>query len=119
MRIAANTPAGNFGREVVHELLQGKQDVVMVNRNPTKIADLVERGAQLIQGSIDSPSLLDLALENADAFFWLTPFAFDQPDYLHWARRTLRLQTFDVAEKAPLLPANRRYPLVLIFTRPC
>lgn len=91
MRIAVNTPAGNIGREVVHELLQAKQDVVMISRNPTKIADLVERGAQLIQGSIDSRSVLDLALENADALFWLTPFAFDQPDYLHWARRTGQL----------------------------
>lgn len=27
---------------------------------------------------------------------------------------TLRLQTFDVAENAPLLPANRRYPVVLV-----
>ncbi len=88
MRIVVNTPAGNIGRVVTDQLLLADQDVVMISRNPAKVAHFVARGARLAQGSVDDPSVLDEAFEGADALFWLTPIAFDQPAYIDWARRT-------------------------------
>jgi uncharacterized protein YbjT (DUF2867 family) len=87
MRIVINTPAGNIGKVVVDQLLQEKEDVVMISRNPTKVADFVKRGARLVEGSIDDPLVLDRALKGADALFWLTPFV-ARPDYMDWAPRT-------------------------------
>jgi uncharacterized protein YbjT (DUF2867 family) len=88
MKIVINTPAGNIGRVVVDQLLRAKENVVIISRHPKKVADLVKRGAHLEEGSIDDPRVLDHALKGADALFWLTPFAYDQPDYIKWARRT-------------------------------
>jgi len=90
MRIVVNTPAGNIGRVVTQQLLEAGEDVVIISRHPSKVMDLVGRGAHLVEGSIDDTNILDRALKGADAIFWLTPFAFDQPNYLDWARRTGR-----------------------------
>lgn len=90
MRIVINTPSGNIGRVVVDRLLQAKEDVVIISRNPKKVADLVEGGAHLVEGSMDDPAVIDRALKGAGALFWLTPVVYDQPDYIDWARRTGR-----------------------------
>jgi uncharacterized protein YbjT (DUF2867 family) len=91
LKIVVNTPAGNIGRVVVDRLLGANEEVAIISRHPEKVADLVKRGARVTEGSIDDPSVLDRALEGAAALFWLTPIAFDQPDYLSWARRTGQL----------------------------
>lgn len=91
MNIVINTPAGNIGRVVANRLLLAGNDVTMISRNPTKVQYLIRQGASLIQGSLDDTSVVDRALEGADALFWLTPFAFDQPDYLNWARQIGRV----------------------------
>jgi uncharacterized protein YbjT (DUF2867 family) len=88
MKIVVNTPAGNIGRRIVDQLLESKHEVSIISRHPSKVTDFIKRGAQLNEGSIDSPSVLDAAFKDADALLWLTPFAFDQPDYLAWARKT-------------------------------
>jgi uncharacterized protein YbjT (DUF2867 family) len=87
MKIVVNTPAGNIGRVVTDRLLEAKKDVVIISRNPAKVAGFAARGAQLIQGSIDDLTVLDDAFRGADALFWLTPISFDKPDYIKWARR--------------------------------
>ena len=88
MKIVVNTPAGNIGRSVVEQLLAAKETVVIISRNPAKVADLVARGALLVKGSIDDPAVLKRAFEGAKAVFWLTPFAPEQTDYVNWARKT-------------------------------
>lgn len=88
MRIVINTPAGNIGRAVANQLFSTSNDVVIISRNPAKVRDFVERGATLVEGSIDDPVVLDRAFDGADELFWLTPLVFDQANYLQWARRT-------------------------------
>ena len=61
MKIVINTPAGNVGRVVTDQLLQAKEEVVIISRHPEKVADLVARGASLVEGSIDDPLVLDRA----------------------------------------------------------
>jgi uncharacterized protein YbjT (DUF2867 family) len=88
MKIVVNTPAGNIGRVVTDQLLAIKGDVVIIGRNPAKVTDFVARGARLVEGSIDDAAVLDQAFSGADALFWLTPIAFDKPNYIKWARQT-------------------------------
>lgn len=90
MRITVNTPAGHIGRVVVEQLLAANETVVIISRHPAKVADLVARGAQLVEGSIDDPSVLDRALHGQDALFWLTPFV-ARADYMEWAPRAANL----------------------------
>lgn len=90
MKIVVNTPSGNIGRSVVNALLLANEEVVIISRHPNKVADLVERGAKLVEGSIDDSRVITEALKGVDALFWLTPFAFDQPDHINWARQIAR-----------------------------
>jgi uncharacterized protein YbjT (DUF2867 family) len=85
MKVVINTPTGNIGRRVVDALLNGKHEVTVISRDPNNVTDAVGRGAVLVHGSIDDPSVVDRALHGADALFWVTPIAFDQPDYVKWA----------------------------------
>jgi uncharacterized protein YbjT (DUF2867 family) len=87
MRIVVNTPAGNIGRVVTQQLLEAGENVVIISRHPSKVADMVKQGAELIEGSIDDAAVLDKALKGADELFWLTPFGFDQLDYVNWGRQ--------------------------------
>ncbi len=89
MRITVNTPGGNIGRDLTQNLLDAGADVTIISRSPEKVADLVGRGARLVQGSIDEQAVLDEALKGADALFWLTPPA-GRPDYHEWAVLTAR-----------------------------
>jgi uncharacterized protein YbjT (DUF2867 family) len=99
MRIVVNTPAGNIGRVVTERLLRAKDEVIVMSRNPDKVTRFVEDGALLIRGSIDDADVLDQAFNGADALFWLTPFAFDQPRYIDWAKRTARTAANAVARR--------------------
>ena len=98
MKIVINTPAGNIGRIVANQLLNARKEIVIISRRPEKVTDLVKRGAQLVEGSIDDPAVLNRAFAGASGLFWITPFAFDQPDYLNWARKTC-LSAAEAAKK--------------------
>ncbi|GHO90364.1 NmrA family transcriptional regulator [Reticulibacter mediterranei] len=86
MRIVINTPSGNVGRLVTDQLLQTKEEVVIISRHPEKVANLVAHGASLMEGSIDDPSVLDRALNGADTLYWATP-TIPHPDYHNWSAR--------------------------------
>jgi len=85
MKILINTPNGNIGRALVTQLLDAGHDVVGLQRSPEKVADLADRGATIVKGSVDDAATLDAAFEGVDAAFWLTPPAYS-PEYRSWAR---------------------------------
>lgn len=89
MRIVVNTPNGNIGRSLALQLLEKGAKVVGIARSPGKLADLVARGLEVIEGSTDDPAVLARAFAGADAVFWLTPPAF-RPDFREWTRATAR-----------------------------
>jgi len=88
MKIVVNTPAGHVGRAVVERLLASRHTPVIISRHTAKVADLAERGAKIVKGSMDDPVVLDRAFKGADAVFWLTPITFDQLQYVQWVHRT-------------------------------
>jgi uncharacterized protein YbjT (DUF2867 family) len=84
MRFVINTPSGNIGKVVVDRLLQQNEEVILISRNPSKVEDFIKRGAQLVEGSIEDPQVIDRALKGAQGLFWLTPFV-ARSDYMEWA----------------------------------
>ncbi len=83
MTILINTPNGNIGRPLAEALLAAGESLVLIQRDPSKVADLAARGARVVAGSIDDASTLATAFEGVDAVFWLTPPTY-RPDYAEW-----------------------------------
>ncbi len=84
MSIVINTPNGNIGRRLAEKLLAAGKSLTLISRSPDKAAELVKRGARLVEGSTDDPAVLERALTGAEALFWLTP-PVGQPDYHTWS----------------------------------
>jgi uncharacterized protein YbjT (DUF2867 family) len=84
MSIVINTPTSNIGGALTARLLDAGESVTVLSRDKNKVRDLHSRGARVIEGSFEDPSLLAEALENAEALFWLTPPP-AQPNYYEWA----------------------------------
>lgn len=73
MSIVINTPNGNIGRHLALALLDAGESVTVISRDAAKASALAERGARVVEGSIDDEATLRSAFEGAKALFWLTP----------------------------------------------
>ncbi len=76
MGIVVNTPTGNVGRTITERLLSENAGVTLLVRDPSKVAHFEERGATILQGSLEDGDFVKQATEGADALFWLTPPAY-------------------------------------------
>ncbi|MEV0249317.1 SDR family oxidoreductase [Nocardia sp. NPDC050712] len=67
MTVAVTGASGQLGRLVVEALLRtGSTPVVAIARDPQKVADLAELGAEVRTASYDDPAALDRALAGVD-----------------------------------------------------
>ncbi|MFE5477034.1 NmrA family NAD(P)-binding protein [Nocardia sp. NPDC056541] len=66
MTVAVTAAGGKLGRLVVEALLAAGERPVSIVRDPSKVADLAARGAQVRQASYDDPAALDAALAGVD-----------------------------------------------------
>ncbi|WP_378734413.1 SDR family oxidoreductase [Nocardia brasiliensis] len=67
MTVAVTGASGQLGRLVVQALLrEGSTPVVAIVRDPRKVADLAERGAEVRQASYDDVAALDRAFTGVD-----------------------------------------------------
>ena len=87
MSIVINTPNGTIGRQLALNLLDAGEVITVITRDATKAAPLAERGARVVQGTIDDEATLSAAFEGASALFWLTPPNL-APGYHAWAHQT-------------------------------
>ncbi len=71
MSIVINTPTSNTGRALASRLLDAGERITVLSREKKKVDELHRRGARVIEGSFEEPSLLAEALEGAEALFWL------------------------------------------------
>ena len=76
MRITVTAPTGNIGRALTERLLEAGTEVTLLARSPEKVGDFVERGARVVEGSLENLAAVQEATEAADALFWLTPGEF-------------------------------------------
>lgn len=87
MSIVVNTPNGNIGRKLALALLDAGESVTVISRDAAKASALAERGARVVEGSVDDEATLRRAFEGAQAVFWLNPPNL-APGYFEWARAT-------------------------------
>ena len=73
MSIVINTPTGNIGRALTLALLDAGEDVVVLHRDPAKVADLAQRGARVVQVGVEGEDALAAAFAGAEAVFWVSP----------------------------------------------
>lgn len=73
MSIVINTPNGNIGRQLALLLLDAGEAITVISRDAAKAAPLAERGARVVEGSIEDEAVLRDAFEGATGLFWLTP----------------------------------------------
>lgn len=80
MKIAVTTPTGQIGRAVAENLLQAGVGVRLLARHPQKVADLVDHGAEVVQGSLEDEHFLIRATAGTHALLWVTPPCYDSED---------------------------------------
>ena len=71
--IVVTAPTGNIGHHVVQCLLDGGEPLRVVARDASKLPAQVRERAEVVEGSHGDASVIDRALEGADALFWLAP----------------------------------------------
>jgi uncharacterized protein YbjT (DUF2867 family) len=98
MSIVINTPTSNIGRALAVRLLDAGEIVMVLSRDKRKVDGLAKRGARVVEGSFEEPTLLAKALEGAEALFWLTPPP-ARPDYYTWATKCAK-QAATAAKRA-------------------
>lgn len=69
--IVITTPTGNIGRQTVANLLDGKEPLRVIARDPSKLASEVHDRVEVIEGSHSDPGVVNRAFEGADSVFWL------------------------------------------------
>ena len=88
--IVITTPTGQVGSQLVGRLLDGKDSLRVIARDPARLDAGVRERIDVVQGSHNDPAVLDQALPGAAALFWLVPPNLQAPSaeayYLAFAR---------------------------------
>jgi uncharacterized protein YbjT (DUF2867 family) len=71
--IVVTTPTGNIGHHVVRHLLSAGEALRVIVRDPTRLAQTVRERVEIVEGSHDDATVVELAFRGADAVFWLCP----------------------------------------------
>jgi uncharacterized protein YbjT (DUF2867 family) len=71
--IVITTPAGQIGGQVLENLLDSGEHLRLVARDPAGIPAGTRQLVEVIEGSHGDETVIDKALDGADAVFWLTP----------------------------------------------
>jgi uncharacterized protein YbjT (DUF2867 family) len=71
--IVVTTPTGQIGSQVVRRLLDHGSAVRVIVRDASRLDGAVRERVEIVEGSHDDSAVLDQALPEADAVFWLVP----------------------------------------------
>ncbi len=80
MRIAVTTPSGHVGGAVADCLLKAGVEVRLLARRPEKLKRFVDRGADIVRGSLDDRDYLIWTTHETDALLWVTPPGYGSDD---------------------------------------
>jgi uncharacterized protein YbjT (DUF2867 family) len=84
MKIVVTTPTGQIGSRVVERLLETEAEVVVLARDPGRLAEPVRRRAEVRQGTLEDGGFVAEALRGADALFALVPPNYGAEDWAAW-----------------------------------
>ncbi len=71
--IVITTPTGQIGSQLVTRLLDDEAPLRVIVRDPSRLDPGVRERVEVVVGSHDDPGVLDQALTEANALFWLVP----------------------------------------------
>jgi uncharacterized protein YbjT (DUF2867 family) len=71
--IVITTPTGLIGHQVLDELLDSKEALRVIARDPAALPPGAREHVDVVEGSHGDPAIVDQAFAGADAVFWLTP----------------------------------------------
>jgi uncharacterized protein YbjT (DUF2867 family) len=75
--IVVTTPTGKIASQLIPLLLDAKEQVRVIVREPQKLSPTLREHVEVFQGSSDDEGVLDRALDGADTLFWVVPPAFN------------------------------------------
>ena len=71
--IIVTTPTGQIGSQLVTRLVDDEAPVRVIVRDPSRLDPGARERVEVVKGSHDNPAVLDQALNEAEALFWLVP----------------------------------------------
>lgn len=90
MRIAITGATGNIGKRLAQQLIdQGGHEVVLLVRDPAKVADLSARGATVKVGDLEDATFATEATQGVDALFFMIPPKAQAPDFRGYQRAVI------------------------------
>lgn len=88
MKIAITGATGNIGSKVVNILLnQDQHELILITRNPQKLAAENSLGAKVVNGDLESANFLHQQTKGVDALFLIIPPSRETPDYRNFQNR--------------------------------
>ena len=78
--IVVTAATGNIGKVLVEELLQRKEKVRALGRDPKKLESLAKAGAETVMTDLTDPSAVKKSFQGADAVFTLIPPRYAAPN---------------------------------------
>jgi len=71
--IVITSPTGQIGQQVLDRVLDHDEPIRVIARDPARLPTRVRERVDVVQGSHGDPNVVDRALADADAVFWLVP----------------------------------------------
>src|SRR3981081_14853 len=71
--IVLTTPTGNIGQQVLENIIDGREPIRVIARDPSGIPSATRRRVEVVQGSHGDIDVVNAAFEGADSVFWLCP----------------------------------------------
>ncbi|MDB5481712.1 MAG: NAD-dependent epimerase/dehydratase family protein [Caulobacteraceae bacterium] len=71
--IVITTPTGNIGRQVLLNLLESREPIRVIARDPSRLPPQARGRVEIVQGSHGAIDVVGRAFAGADAVFWLVP----------------------------------------------
>ena len=105
--IVITAPTSQIGRQLVTDLLGVDARLRLIVRDAARLPDAVRDRVEVVEGSHGDASVVDRALEDADAVFWLVP-----PD----ATKTLQEAWIDFTRPAAEAIRRHAVPRVVSIT---
>jgi len=90
MSIVVTTPTGNIGAPLALRLLNAGEKVTVIARDASKVKNLADLGATVVEGDQSKADVLEKAFKGAKSVFWLIP-PINGPTYTQWAIDSTKL----------------------------
>jgi uncharacterized protein YbjT (DUF2867 family) len=99
--IVVTGATGKIGSRLVPRLLETEEPVRVVARDASKLPSATRARVDVVEGSLEDPSVIDQALRGARAVFWLVPSPYAAPDVADHYRRLTKTLAAAIRKHGP------------------